>query len=178
MNQVVNGIHIPSFALGFGSCVLLYYLKPGLISIFGGLISFLKVFAIFVIITAGIVFAIKSQPQQQDKNVNEQDGKFNTVPGRIGTIKSKEANIEDGEFKYFPIPVTKFEDDQQRQLHKSRFGESSIQSIQSNESMTESTTDYYTEKPSTNSKDYYVEDPNKYDKTLRYENFVKMASKR
>lgn len=169
MNSVINGVHIPSFALGFGSCVLLYYLKPGLISIFGGLISFLKVAIVFGIITAGVVFAFKSQPQLENKNKNNsitiQESKLNSVPGRLGTIKSKEANIQDGEFKYFPIPVTKFEDDPQRQIPNSRFGESSIQSIEPDESITDS-------------KNYYVEEKVKYDKTLRYENFVKMASKR
>ncbi|CAL9735133.1 hypothetical protein MOSE0_G07756 [Monosporozyma servazzii] len=164
MNNIINGIHIPSFALGFGSCVLLYYLKPGLVTIFGGLISFLKVSIVFAIITGGVVFALKSQPQHDKKDI-AQESKLRSIPGRLDTIKSKEANIQDGEFNYFPIPVTKFEDDPQRQIPHSRYEEISNQSIQLDKSMADS-------------KNYYVEETNKYDKTLRYENFVKMASKR
>ncbi|KAK5960464.1 uncharacterized protein PWA37_001886 [Arxiozyma heterogenica] len=159
MNQLLQNVHIPSFILGFIFCMFLSLIRPGLLSIFGGLISFFKVVTIFGMCTAAVFVILKSQQQQQiwrDRRSVSMDSRpdvANTVSGIRDGVR-QEAHNETGEYNYFPIPITKFENDPKEIPSRS--------ALQSREMKVKVSSD---------------DIENKYDKTLRYENFVKMAQK-
>lgn len=155
MNEIVKRIDTLSFLLGFNTCVLLYYLRPGLISIFGGIISFIKIFIIFGIGIGSVIFVLKSHQQRQinDPVVLEE------TPKKVNDDLKGNEKVHDDlkedvrEYKYFPIPITKLSD-------------------------SEKLVPSHTPHVENAQKVSVTESDNKYDKTLRYENFVKMASKR
>lgn len=159
MNQLLRNIHIPSFILGFIFCVFLSFIRPGLVSIFGGLISFLKVVTIFGICTAAVFLVLKPQQQQQiwgNSRIVSANNRFQ-VENRASEIRDairQEAHNETGEYNYFPIPIRKFEDDP-----KEIPSQNVVQCRETKVKIRSPDAEKH------------------YDKTLRYENFVKMAQK-
>lgn len=157
MDQLLRYIHFPSFILGFTFCVFLSFIRPSLLLIFGGLISFLRVIIIFGISSAVVIFIFKSQQQTEGDGRIESSKDSFQVKNKVGEIHDgfrRESPDEIGEYRYFPIPITKFENDPKEIP--------SMNVIRSREKRRDV--------PKANAAD-------KYDKTLRYENFVKMASK-
>ncbi|CCK71748.1 uncharacterized protein KNAG_0H03340 [Huiozyma naganishii CBS 8797] len=176
--DILNGVDLPSFLLGFVSCIFLYFISPGFVLILGGLVSFFKVLFL-ILIAAFAAFLVVYTKGQDDRKVHGLSQESTPTP--IQASKSG-----DGGVKYFNIPITK--EKKAANVQRTPFPDSESAGMSFQES------DVYEEKIHTKTRRrrsvYSVDTvtergackkavegviPNK---TIRYDNFVRMAGKK
>lgn len=150
MNRDLNKIHLPSFALGFISCIMLYVMRPGLYMIFNGMINFLKFTLLLSVCGMMLYFIFRSVINGESLNLKENP----VVKKKV----EETVNVQGG-IKYFQIPVTKLTD------------ETVLASSRRN---TMHQTNHSTTIEVENLMDEDIPDIN--EKTIRYNNFVNMAA--
>lgn len=175
----LDRFHIPSFSLGFLSCIFLYYLSPGLLLILGGIVRFVQL-VLLIVIVGVLMYAVLNITR------NDTSGQHNDKHQSV-----RRSDV--GNFRYFNIPINKIDKERDYRQTESRHPintklseyEKTRTGVPTNpmQKITAPTVpSKSTFKKKVNAEDQFTstlisKDMLDGDKTVRYENFVNMANR-
>lgn len=194
INKSIGGVHLPSFALGFATCMSLYYILPGFQSVLDELVRFIR-YTVLASVVIGCLYLLYYSQKTGDTDANLVSG---TSHSAAHTSAENEPDVKatkheayserefkdgvGGEYKYFKIPVTRLEN---------------TKIVKDHEELREHHDNHMQDKRNKEKQEVYVERkglPNDFARSInltnfgkteqvnlrkmRYENFVNMANHR